>query len=459
MSISRPFDILIYGATGVAGKHVVKHFLNNHPMIKMAIGGRNKTKLEQLMNELNNSDNSNNKINPKQILVASSDNENDLHHILSQTKVVLACAGPYRQCGKYIVEAAIKAQTDYLDLCGEPQFFDDMFVEYDSMAKERNVLVVSACAFDCVPSEMCFQLASKELLKKYSGTSAAVTNVEIVHTFSGIKKANDTTFHAAVDGFHAAYTGELKSSRQKVKEAFPLLQSSMIKDGNTRSSEWKRFISKPGTSPLYHEDTNTHILKFMGADTSCILASDRYLRLRCCENGDAVEEQKQQEQQPPPFPFLSVAFGIAEKSHAYKFLTYGAIFSTLAKWSWGCKLLHSNPDFFTNGFFTSGGPTEDDMKDAKFATYGTAYGLTKDQCVKVKFSGGEPGYIATSAMMSALALTVLNHKDALKFKGGVCTPGSAFSDCDIVFDMLKQEGLDIEVIPTDGNDLAVESGS
>ena len=50
----RPFDILVYGATGFAGKHVVKHFFKNHPTIKIAIAGRNQTKLSQLATDLNN---------------------------------------------------------------------------------------------------------------------------------------------------------------------------------------------------------------------------------------------------------------------------------------------------------------------------------------------------------------------------------------------------------------------
>jgi short subunit dehydrogenase-like uncharacterized protein len=474
--MSRPFDILIYGATGFAGKHVVKHFINNHPTIKLAIGGRNQTKLTQLVTDLNASSPTTSSsdsplINTNQILIASSDDKQQLVQILSQAKIVLACAGPYRHVGKNIVEAAIQAQTDYLDLCGEPQFFDDMLTSFDKQARESKTLVISACAFDCVPAELCYQLSTKELKKKYAtadpNADVAVTNVEVVHTFQNGKCANATTFHAAVDGFHALYTGELKESREKVKSHFPQL-SALNKQRTTRPEDWKQIIDMPGmTSPLYHEQTNTHILKFMGADASCILASDRYLRLRLDENNnspaanadDETKEQQQQVSVLPPMPFLSVCFGIQEKSNAYKFLGFGAVFSTLAKWSWGCKLLHSNPELFTNGFFKEGGPSEDEMKEATFSTYGTAYGLTKEQCVKVRFSGGEPGYIATSAMLSALALTVLNHRESMKFEGGVMLPGAAFNECDEVYDILRQEGLKIDIIETNNNEDSVASAN
>ena len=456
---SRPFDILIYGATGLAGKHVVKHFLKNHPEVKLAIAGRNPTKLQKLASDLNSSNSSNNvhasKIDPNQILTASADNKQELITILSQTKICLACAGPYRHVGKNIVEAAIETQTDYLDLCGEPQFFDDMLTAFDGKARLNHTLVLSACAFDCVPAEMVYRLSSDELLKKYNHTThenqnqtgTPVTNVEIVHTFQNIQRVNATTFDAAVDGFYASSTGELKASRDKVKQSFPQLLEPKFTN-KKKPDEWKRYISTPGmTTPLYHEYSDTYVLKFLGADASCILASDRYLRLRSSDDDDG-NNVNDGNNDIPTMPYFSVCFGVKQRSDAYQFLGFGAVFATLAKWSWGCKMLHSNPELFTKGYFTAGGPTDEEMKDAKFVTYGTAYGLEKDQCVRVKFSGPEPGYIATSAMMCALALTVLNHRDSMKFDGGVMLPGAAFHGCDYVYEYLKQEGMEIEIEET-----------
>ncbi len=438
--MSREFDITVYGATGLAGKHVVKHLLKNHPKVKLAIAGRNEGKLLKLASDLNNDDQQqqkqqgeNIKIDTNQILIASADNKQELIQLLQRTKIILACAGPYRHVGKNIVEAAIETQTDYLDLCGEPQFFDDILTGYDAKARESNTIVISACAFDCVPSELVYRLASKQLLKKYNNETP-VTNVEIVHTFEGIKRVNRTTFDAAVDGFYASSTGELKASRNKVKECFPQLKEKEFTN-REKPKEWKKLISMPGlTSPLYHEYTDTYTLKFLGADAACILSSDRYLRLRS-GGGTTI----------PTMPYLSVGFGLKQRSDAYQFLGFGAVFSALAKWSWGCKMLHASPELFTKGYFTTGGPTEEEMEDAKFVTYGTAYGLNEEQCVRVKFSGPEPGYIATSAMMCALALTVLNHRDSIMYRGGVMLPGAAFHECDYVYEYLKQEGIAIEI--------------
>ena len=67
-----------------------------------------------------------------------------------------------------------------------------------------------------------------------------------------------------------------------------------------------------------------------------------------------------------------------------------------------------------------------EIKGVSFATcYGMAYCLTEDQFVQVKFNGGEPGYVETATMMaSALPLTILHHRESIKFEGYVILPGA-----------------------------------
>lgn len=265
MASSRPFDFLVYGATGYTGKKVAHYVAQQYPHLSLAIAGRSKNKLVALAQELGLTESS--------VLVASlpdeknNDNEDNnqaakdqLVQVLSKTKIVLACAGPYRHCGVPLVEAAVAAKTDYLDLCGEPQFFDDTLLGYDEAARKQNVLIVSACAFDCVPAELSAALVSKALVEKYPGTQVA--GIEICHKFIGLNKANATTFHAAVDGFHAASKGELKKSRQKVTEAFGIAKAPK------RPEDWPMLPETPGNLPTYHQDSDSYILKFPGADAA-----------------------------------------------------------------------------------------------------------------------------------------------------------------------------------------------
>jgi len=314
--------------------------------------------------------------------------------------------------------------------------------------------VISACAFDCVPAELSAKMVAREMRRRQmltdatmddstntdggASTSAAagdntvVSGIEIVHTMENGSTANATTFHAAVDGFYAACNGDLTLKRARVKEVHT------IPPPSPRPKTWPTLPNKPGTAPVYHPRTGTYTLKFIGADAACMIASDRYLRLR---NGttDGVS--------PPPR--LSVCFGVPRKSDAYKVIAYGAVFSSLARYQWGCKLLHSKPSLFSNGIFHNDGigPTQDELDAASFTTYSTAYGRTKDEVVYGTCSGGEPGYVATPKILVALGLTVLRFRDKLTFEAGVMLPGAAFGECEEVYTALREEGIQIDIVP------------
>jgi len=442
----RPYDVLVYGATGFTGQRVARYILQYHSKtIQLAIAGRNRSKLHQLATSINL---------PIEHVFISSTSESDrekLLHVLSQARVVLSCAGPYRDPkvnSASIVEAAIMTGTDYLDLCGEPQFFEDILVQYEFEARRRGVLVVSACAFDCVPADLSVRMVSRELRRlqkdsagdlKESGygddavtdDAVAVSGIEVIHVVENITCANSTTFHAAVEGFYAASNGHLKASRNRVRDKFN------IRPPLIRPESWPKVPEAPGNLPVYDSRSKSHTLKFMGADASCILASDRYVRFR---NESIVDS-------PPP-PRLSVCFGVPTKAIAFQFLAYGAIFSSLARYKWGCKLLHSNPPLFSNGLFRHDGqgPTEEELEGGKFTTYTTAYGLTRDKVVYGKCSGGEPGYVATPRIIVALALTVLRHREKLRFKSGVMLPGAAFGECQEAYKLLREEGIKFDIV-------------
>ena len=192
MVASREFDLLIYGATGYTGKRVAAHAIDKYPTLKIGIGGRTESKLTKVANDLG--------LPHSSVVVAPLEDDGGgtnatLIEAVGRARVVLACAGPYRQCGMPLVRAAVKAETDYLDLCGEPQFFDDALVECEEEARSNNVLIVSACAFDCVPAELSAALVAREVRKRYGtdggeegGSSGVVSGIEICHTFGELPK-------------------------------------------------------------------------------------------------------------------------------------------------------------------------------------------------------------------------------------------------------------------------------
>ena len=76
------------------------------------------------------------------VLIANSVDRESLVRCFSNGTLVLNCTGPYRFLGEYCVSACIEARTHYMDICGEPQFMENMFYKYHSAAAEANVLIL-----------------------------------------------------------------------------------------------------------------------------------------------------------------------------------------------------------------------------------------------------------------------------------------------------------------------------
>ena len=52
-------------------------------------------------------------------------------------RLVLNVVGPYRLYGEAVVRACAESGTDYLDICGEPEFMERMEARYGNMACVR----------------------------------------------------------------------------------------------------------------------------------------------------------------------------------------------------------------------------------------------------------------------------------------------------------------------------------
>jgi short subunit dehydrogenase-like uncharacterized protein len=118
------------------------------PTFRWAIAGRSKSKLEALATEIGNDS----YIPP--VLVADASNIELLTACFSRGKVILNCTGPYRFLGEAVVKACIGAAADYMDICGEPQFMEDMFLRYHEAARDAGVLILHGA--DIELAMLCF---------------------------------------------------------------------------------------------------------------------------------------------------------------------------------------------------------------------------------------------------------------------------------------------------------------
>jgi short subunit dehydrogenase-like uncharacterized protein len=74
--------------------------------------------------------------------------------VASQAKVVITTVGPYLHYGEPLVAACAAAGTDYVDLTGEPEFVDRMWLGYHEQARRSGARLVHSCGFDSIPYDL-----------------------------------------------------------------------------------------------------------------------------------------------------------------------------------------------------------------------------------------------------------------------------------------------------------------
>lgn len=108
----RPYDVVLYGASGFVGKQTVQYFAKyvSSEQLRWAIAGRNRQKLEVVRDEVGVT---------VDVLVADSQDQSEIDAILSQTRVILTTAGPFALYGNTLVDACVRFKTHYVDITGE----------------------------------------------------------------------------------------------------------------------------------------------------------------------------------------------------------------------------------------------------------------------------------------------------------------------------------------------------
>ncbi len=181
----RPYDVVLLGATGFAGKLTADYLARSAPAgTRWAIAGRNADKLAAVRDSLPG---------PADVVTADVTDEESLRRLAAQTRVLATTVGPYIRYGDGVVAACAASGTDYLDLTGEPEFIDTSYVRHHRTALNSGARLVHAAGFDSIPHDLGVLFTVEQL----------PTDVPI--SVSGYVRANAAisggTFHSAVTGF------------------------------------------------------------------------------------------------------------------------------------------------------------------------------------------------------------------------------------------------------------------
>lgn len=161
MASKRNYDIVVWGATSFTGARLMEYLALNAPaQARIAMGGRNQQKLDDVKQSLSNKYPANTSISEMDILVGDSKDPGRMHEVAKQTKVVASTVGPYALYGTELVKACVAEGTDYCDITGETPWVMGLNKELNQQAIDNNAHIASMCGFDCIPADLgCSMLA------------------------------------------------------------------------------------------------------------------------------------------------------------------------------------------------------------------------------------------------------------------------------------------------------------
>lgn len=87
-------------------------------------------------------------------MIADSSKPETLEETVGSTRVVISTVGPFTRYGTPLVEACVKHKTHYVDITGEYGWIKSIIDKYHEQAKENHTMIVPACGFDSVPSDL-----------------------------------------------------------------------------------------------------------------------------------------------------------------------------------------------------------------------------------------------------------------------------------------------------------------
>lgn len=224
---SRDLDIVLLGATGFTGGLTAEYLAQHAPEgLRWALAGRNPAKLERVRDRIAGIDP---RLADLELLHADTEDAASLAEVVRRTRVVVTTVGPYLKYGEPLVAACAEAGTDYVDLTGEQEFMDRMWLEHHTTAVASGARIVHACGFDSVPHDLGAYYTVQQLPDDQPITLRGV--VRAGGLFSG------GTFHSAINAMSRSRQMKAAMTERRRAEPRPEGRSSRAVSGKPQRDE------------------------------------------------------------------------------------------------------------------------------------------------------------------------------------------------------------------------------
>jgi saccharopine dehydrogenase (NAD+, L-glutamate forming) len=381
MSSPRPFDVVLFGATGFTGGLIADYLVGRvGETLKIGLAGRDRAKLEALRQRLRDTWGA--AAAELGILEADSGDPASLRAMARATRVIITTVGPYARYGEPLVAACIDEGTDYVDLTGETGWWREIVERYHERAAARDVLIIPSCGYDCIPADM-----------------------GALHCATALAASGAGDQPMSIDAYAR---GMGSASGGTVASALEMLGAGTMVEPD-----------EPDKPPLLHyaPDVDRWVVRSIVLDPWVV---QRSAQLRPDDFGGELRFHQY--------------FAFPSRVAAAAAVGFGAAALTVAKLGPVRALLRKLRP-------SGSGPSADQRANGWFRA--DFVGRAGGREVRTHVSGGDPGYGETSKMISEAAIMLAQARDSLPMRGGVVTTAAGLGVGFI--DRLQAAGLDFVV--------------
>lgn len=379
--MSPEHDVVLYGATGFTGG-LTARYLAEHGGVRWALAGRDAGKLAALRDRIGVD---------VPVLVADSTDPASLRRVAESTRVVATTVGPYALHGEPLVAACAETGTDYVDLAGEAEFVDRVYLRHHATAQRSGARLVHACGFDSVPHDLGAQFTVRQLPSDRPITMRGY--VRAAGTVSG------GTFASAVTAFG------------RFRQASSAHRDRRAAEGRTPGRRARAIGGRPG----YDRSIGAWVLPLPTIDPQIVVRSARALP----EYG-------------PDFAYGHFAALRGPFTVGALMAGVGGAFALAQLPPARRLLLRARPS----------GTGPDEQRRARSWFQVRFLAVASEQRVLTEVSGGDPGYAETAKMLAESALCLA--RDDLPQTAGQVTTAVAMGDA--LRDRLERAAISFKVL-------------
>jgi short subunit dehydrogenase-like uncharacterized protein len=394
----RQYDIVVWGATGVAGRFVAEYLTEQYApdALSLALGGRDADRLGSLTTDLADR---NDAWEDLPTVLGDATDQESLREIARSTRVICTTVGPYTTYGTPLVEACVDAGTDYCDLTGEVNWIRETVDRYHEAAVDADTRVVHSCGFDSVPADLGTLLVQSFAVDEFD------TPCELVRIYleDGDGSVSGGTLASAAELFAAASNDPV--ARQALRNPYSLAppgERDGVDPGEQRRPRHDRLRSA-WTAPSPMAPVNERVVRRSNA----LLGYPWGREFRCTE-------------------VVPTGRGIGGAAGA------GLVAGTLGLFTAAMSIDPIRSGLRQVVFPDPGeGPTRADSESGQFTVRVLGRGTATDGPFTVEAVIGadrDPGYGATARMLGEAAVCLLRDETASPLDGGVLTPASGIGE-------------------------------